>query len=339
MKRLWLLILPLLLLGCSPERPTLHIYSWANFFKQDLLDEFEKRHNCHIVIDTYDSNESLFAKLRLGATGYDLILPSNYYVELMRDLDMLEPIQAAAVTNRSTIDPAIDAILDPALSLYGVPYMITYTGIGWRNDRLQIEDPSWNIFARQDLKSRMTMLNDPRETIAAALLYHGYDINSVHPVELEQAKNTVIAWKANLAKFENEQYKNGLASGEYLLVHGYSGDIVQAMNEDDHISFISPKEGFIAAVDFLSIPKNAPNQPLAYAFINFLLEEKPALENTLFTGLLVPIPHIYPHLSKIMKKTYKPFLHADTVKQMRLIKYLGEDTHIYNDLWDDIKAS
>jgi len=331
-------MISLTLLSCERKKPELHIYSWANFFTDKIITEFENRHDCHIVIDTYDSNESLFAKLKLGAAGYDLIIPSNYFMELMRDQDMLEPINQAAITNRSYVDPTFDAILDPALSEYGVPYMVTYTGIAWRNDRLANIDPSWNIFANTTLRGRMTMLNDPRETIAVGLLYHGFNVNTLNPAELQAAQNTIISWKKNLAKFENEQYKNGLASGEYLVVHGYSGDIIQVMQEDSKISFASPKEGITATVDFLSIPKGAKNINLAHAFINYLYETEPSLQNTIFTGLLVLNKHIYNKLPKMMIDLYEPFFNPVTLQHVQFIRYLGEDTQAYNVVWDNIKA-
>ena len=336
---LYLLVFCLAFVSCGTQKPELHIYCWANFFADPLIIEFEKRHDCRVVIDTYDSNESLFAKLRLGAAGYDLIVPSNYFVEFMRDEAMLEPINASAITNRSYVDQAIDAILDPALSQYGVPYMVTYTGIGWRNDRLHISDPSWNIFADKSFRGRMTMLNDPRETIGIGLLYHGFSVNTLDQNELEIAKKTILGWKKNLAKFENEQYKNGIASGEYLVVHGYSGDIVQVMHDDARVSFAAPKEGITATVDFLCIPTGAKNKDLAHAFINYLYETDTSLQNTIYTGLLVPNKHIYNKLPLLIQNIYAPFLQPSRMKQIQFIRYLGEDTQIYNRIWDDIKAT
>ena len=126
---------------------------------------------------------------------------------------------------------------------HSVPYMITNTGIAYLKSKVKDFEPSWAMFDRADLKGRMVMLNDMRETIGAALKFLGYSLNTRNEEELAKARDVVLGWKKNLAKFENEQYKSGLASGEFLLVHGYSGDILQVQAENPDVAFAMPREG------------------------------------------------------------------------------------------------
>ncbi|HQG45996.1 MAG TPA: spermidine/putrescine ABC transporter substrate-binding protein, partial [bacterium] len=222
-----------LLAGCKSASTDLHLYTWADYIKPELVQQFEQTNGCKIIIDTFDSNEGMYAKLKAGATGYDLITPSSYMAKIMYGQEMLQPLDHARLPNLANIDPDYLRIaIDPGMK-YSVPYMITYTGIGYLKDRVVDIQPTWKMFERPDLKGRMTMLNDMRETIGAALKYLGYSLNSVDDTQLAAARAVVIGWKKNLAKFENEQYKTGLASGEFHLVHGYSGDILKVKEENE----------------------------------------------------------------------------------------------------------
>ncbi len=169
------------------------------------------------------------------------------------------------------------------------------TGIAYLKSKVADFEPSWAMFDREDLKGRMTMLNDMRETIGAALKFLGYSLNTTDAEELARAKEVVLSWKKNLAKFENEQYKTGIASGEFLLVHGYSGDILQVQAENADIAFAMPREG---TVDLRATTWSSPRRPrksgLAHAFINFLHDPAVAAENTEFIQYLCPNKDAYP---------------------------------------------
>lgn len=336
----YLLLLPLLLLSsCGSKQNELRIYSWADYIKPELVEQFEKEHNCRVVIDTFDSNESMYAKLHLGAGGYDIMVPSNYFLEIMQKNDMLQTINKDALPNLAHLSPSIQKLIDKKMMRYGVPYMMTPTGLAWRKDRLVGFEPSWTIFSLKSLKGRMTMLNDPREAIGAALKMHGYSVNTVDKAELEEAKQQLISWKQQLAKFESEQYKNGIASGEYVIVQGYSGDVLQVMEENEAVSFGLPKEGTTTSIDFLVIPKDSHKVALAHEFINFLYEPKTAAANMDFTCYLCPNVEGLTLIDPRLKTIFSQFLDDDTLMKIELIKDLGADGQAYNRVWDEVKAA
>ena len=117
----YVLALCLLLCSCGSKKPQLHIYSWADYIKPELVEQFEKKHDCIVVIDTFDSNESMYAKLRLGAGGYDIIVPSNYFLEIMQARDMLQPINKEALPNLQYLSPKITRLVDKESMRVGVP--------------------------------------------------------------------------------------------------------------------------------------------------------------------------------------------------------------------------
>ena len=217
--------------------------------------------------------------------------------------------------------------------------MMTPTGLSWRNDRLNAFDPSWNIFSDSSLKHRMTMLNDPREAIGAALKYLGCSANTTSADELERAKNQLIQWKQNLAKFESEQYKNGIASGEYIVVQGYSGDILQVMQENDKVSFGLPKEGTTTSIDFFVIPKDAQKVALAHEFINYLYAPQNAASNMNFTCYLCPNTEALNLVNPRLKTLFQEFLAEEALQKIEIIHDLGAASSLYNKTWDEVKGA
>lgn len=325
--------------GCRRQAPELRVYTWADYFKPELLQRFEKQQGCRIIIDTFESNESMYAKIRAGAGGYDVLTPTSYFVKILKKQGYLRALDHRLLPNLIHVDPDYLRIaMDPRME-YSVPYMLTNTGIAYRKSKVKDFTPSWKMFYQGALKGRVTMLNDMRETIGAALKYLGYSINSRDLKELEAARDVVIAWKKNLAKFESEQYKNGIASGEFLMVHGYSGDLLQVKSENEDVEFFIPVEGTSVSCDDLVIAKNARDVGLAHAFINFLHDPAVAAENTNFLSYVCPNKTSYPMVSEKLRKNPAVFLPDEVKARCEVIDDLGADTAKYNRIWDDIKAA
>jgi spermidine/putrescine transport system substrate-binding protein len=324
---------------CGGNKPVLHVYAWADYFKPDLISRFEKEQGCRVLIDTFDSNEAMYAKLRAGAGGYDILTPTSYMVSLMNSQGMVLKLDHRRLPNLVHVDPeylklAIDKTMD-----HSAPYMIVNTVIAYLKSRVRDFRPSWSMFDRADLRGRMTMLNDMRETIGAGLKYLGYSINTTSARELAEAREVVVRWKKNIAKFENEQYKTGVASGEFLVVQGYSGDILQVQKENSDVDFAVPREGTVISVDDLVIPKGAPRPDLAYAFINFWHDPRVAAENTTFLKYLCPNRDAYALLGEDLRKNPGVFMDPEVRARSEIIAELGPANALYTETWDAIKAA
>lgn len=333
----WISLL-LFLCSCNTSSdPVLHIFTFSDYILPALIEQFEKQYHCRVVIDTYDTNESMYAKLKLGGSNYDLLVPSNYYLEVMQQQKMVQPLDSEKLPNLKNLDPTYLKLMGH--SQFGIPYLVSTTGIAYRRDRVENFEPSWNIFSKKSLKGRMTLLNDVREVLGAALIYLGYSVNTKNREEIEKATQLVIEWKQNIAKFESEQYKNGIASGEFLVVQGYSGDILQTIQENPQIAFIYPKEGALLTIDYLAISQDVKQLDLAYQFINYLLEPKVAAANMEFTRYLAPNQAAYPLLSDELRTNSTLFPSQETVEKLQPIRYVSEATPLYNQAWDKIKSA
>ena len=333
------LITPLLLNELFKSKRTLYLYMWSAYIKPELIEQFQRDHNCRVVIDTYDSNEAMYTKLKFGGSGYDIIFPSNYFLDLMASQDMMLPLNEQRIPNRTHVDwPFLKKLGLPKTSI-GIPYMASFSGIAWRTDRLSHEPDSWGVFGNQELKGRMTMLNDMRETLGAGLLFLGYSANSESPDEIAKAGDLISHWKHELATLESEQYKNGIANAEYLVVHGYSGDCLQVARVSKNIGFSYPKEGSLVAVDYAAIMKSSHDPKLAHAFLNFLLEPKVAAENMEFTNYRCVNSEARQLLPEDLQSSH--FLYPEVYRDARfecLFPVTSARKH-YIKAWDEVKAA
>jgi spermidine/putrescine transport system substrate-binding protein len=327
------------LVSCSKNERQLHLYCWSSYIKPELIERFEQEFDCQVILDTFDSNESMYTKLRIGHSGYDIIVPSSYFIPLLESQNLLEPIDWEKVPNAQHLDRNWLASYNISATDKSMPYMMSITGLAYRKDKLSLITPSWRMLERRDLKGRMTMLNDIREVFGAALKALGFSANTLDEAEIKQAENLIISWKANLAKFESEQYKNGVASAEYLLVQGYSGDILQVMEENEEVQFLIPLEGTTISCDHLVIPKGAPQKELAEAFLNFLYDPEVAAENMEYLRYFSPNQAAYPLLNEALKNSPSFFLPKFLDDKSEVIEDIGPHILKYSRAWDRVKAA
>lgn len=327
-----------LISGCGPAKPALNVYMWSDYIDMDLVREFEKQNDCKVVIDIFDSNEFMYSKLKAGGTGYDVILPTTYMAKVMFDQNMLEKLDHSKLPNLKYINPKYlaDLALDKKME-YSVPYMLGFTCVAYNKEKCGTLPETWDVFSNEKFAGKMTLLNDHRETIGAALFFLGKSMNDTNDADLAKAKEVLLKWKKNLAKFDNELYKVGIQSGEFLVVQGYSGDLFQVFAEAPNLTYMCPKEGISMSCDDWVIPATAKNKELAYKFINFICEPKNAAKNMEFTCYSAPIPEARKYVSEENKNHPGMFLPDDLYKRGELIRDLGEDNAKFNALWDAVK--
>jgi len=329
------------LVGCSEKKKELHLYNWVDYVSPEAIERFETEYNCKVVMDYFDSNEAMYAKLKAGATGFDVVFPSSYQSKIMDAEGMLMHLDKSKLPNLKHMDAdflkftAVDKKM-----VYSVPYMTGATVIAYRESKVPNFKPTWDMFLREDLKGRMTLLNDMREVIGAALIKLGYSVNSTNEAELAQAEALVKLWKPNIAKFENEGYKAGIGSGEFVLVHGYAGDLMQVIeeNEDYDIKLAIPEEGTPVWVDDMVILKDAPDAELAYAFVNFMYDPEISKLNMEFNYIQCPNKDAYSLVDPEISGNPILFLPEKIRAKSEQILDVGKDLPKYTKVWDQIKS-
>ena len=333
------LLTPLALNELFKSKRTLYLYMWSAYIKPELIERFQNEHGCRVVIDTYDSNEAMYTKLKFGGSGYDIIFPSNYFLDLMASQEMLLTLQESKIPNLAFVDWEFLKQLRLSKTDVGIPYMASFSGIAWRKDRLSKEPDSWAIFGDPELQGRMTMLNDMRETLGAGLLFLGYSANTTSPDEIAKAGALVSSWKRQLAKLESEQYKNGIANAEYLVVQGYSGDCLQVARSSKNVGFAYPKEGSVVSVDYAAIMKSSHDPELAHLFLNFLLDPKAAAENMEFTNYRCVNSEARNVLPPELRSSSLLYPEVTGAVRFECLFSVGPARKYYIKAWDEVKAA
>jgi len=273
----------------AEEEKKLNFYNWDTYIGETTLDDFRKATGIVVRMDLFADNDELMAKLKGGNPGYDVIVPTNDYVERMIKAGMLMPLDHDKIPNFEHFEERFkDAKFDPGRK-YSVAYMWGTVGIGYRPSRVKGTPDSWKVLYDSDeYAGRIALLADAGTVIGIAQKYLGYSFNDTDPKHVEEAVQLIIRNKKNIKTFAPDNGQDLLASGEVDLVQEWNGDILQVMEEDEDIGFVVPKEGGILWQDCLCIPKGAPHPENAHAFINFLCDPKIAAQNALYIQYATP---------------------------------------------------
>jgi spermidine/putrescine-binding protein len=252
------------------------LYNWSEYIDPDLLTAFADQYDVTVTETVYDSNETMLAQIQTGQ-AYDVIVPSDYMVTIMIQDGLIHELQRDAIPNLANLDPTFaDPAFDPG-GRYSAAYQWGTTGLAVDMEVVGEDfEPSWGLVFDPELSGQVgsiSMLNDPRETMGAALKYLGYSLNSTSLDELQEAADLVAA--APITKFDSLQYTDDLLAGEVAVSHGFSGTFFFAIDEvdgwDRYVYFV-PEEGGTVWVDNMAIPTNAEHPCTAHTFINFLLD-------------------------------------------------------------------
>ncbi len=324
--------------GCRKgEGKVLYLYNWTYYTPDSVIKKFEKEYGVKVVYDDYASNEDMYAKLKAGGSGYDIVIPSGDYVSIMESQDMLEKIDIAKIPNAKYIKPEClaKATYDPNMN-YSVPYYMGAAGVAVNKAKVGQFEESWNIFGRKDLAGRMSMLDDMREVLGDALAYLGYSVNTTNQAELDQAYKLVNEqWKPNLVKFDAEGFAKSFATGEFWVVQGYAEAVFAEVPPEmrDQVAFFIPKkEGGPMYIDSMCIPKGAKNIELAHQFINFIL--RPDIYAEFLDSFGFPAT-IHTEAASLQKVT--PLYSADALVNCEVKNDLGENLEQYNQVWQKIR--
>lgn len=334
----------------------LSVYNWADYIDEEILANYEAEFGVKIVYDTFASNEDLLAKMQAGATGYDVIMPSDYMVSIMIDLDLLAGIDTSKLSNVGNMDKQfMDAPFDPG-NKHCVPYQWGTTGLGYRagNEYFEANEPtSWAYLfdpakLEQYSDGGINVLNDPRELTAAAAIYLGFDPNTGDKAELDQVLELILAAKPYWKTFNSEDYPTSLlVPDEVVLSHGWSGSIAQAYyatldeeTEDGNWYYAIPEEGAVKWLDNICIPKASERYDTAVHFMNYLLDAEVGAAITNYVYYASPNEAAKEFILPEILEDTSIFPPDEVVSKLHwLTEASDEVTRLYDELWTAVKAS
>ena len=325
----------------SEEEKALTFYNWDTYIGPDTLSEFKDATGISVKMDLFADNDELFAKLRGGNPGYDVIVPTNDYVERMIAANMLMQLDHDKIPNFANIEKRFqDATFDPGRK-YSLPYMWGTIGIGYIKSEVEEAPDSWKwLYDSDTYAGRMSLLGDAQNVIQAALKYLGYSLNTKDPAQIKQAEELIIAQKPRIKVFADDNGQDLLASGEVVLAQEWNGDILQVMAEDDELNYAAPKEGGLLWQDCLAIPVGAPHPENAHKFLNFINEPKVNAEIAKTIQFATPNAAALKLMPDSYTKNPVIFPPEKALDKYEAGLYQGEEvTRLYDEAWTRINAA
>jgi len=286
----------------AAEEKILNVYNWSDYIDPAVIEGFQRETGIAVNYDVFDSNEVLETKLLAGNSGYDVVVPSAYFLERQIQAGVFRKLDPSRLPNRSNLDPGLRervAAHDPD-NQHAVIYMWGTTGIGYNAEKVRAVMPdaptdSWDLVFDPEIVSRfrdcgVSVLEDPTDIVGTTLLWLGKDPNSQSEDDLKLAEEALLAIRPFLRTISSSQYIEDLANGEICIAVGYSGDVLQARDRaaeagtEADIRYVIPKEGALMWFDTLAIPADARHPLNAHAFIDYLLRPDVAAANSNFVS-------------------------------------------------------
>ena len=336
----------------SADGGELYVYNWGEYIDEDVISQFEEETGITVVYDLFETNEEMYPVIEAGAVNYDVVCPSDYMIQKMRENDLLAELNFDNIPNIDQIDPAymeMSQAFDPE-NKYSVPYCWGTVGILYNTkllDELGVPAPTkWADLWDERLSGEILMQDSVRDAFMVALKKDGYSMNSESKDELEQAKQELIDQKPLVQAYVIDQVRDKMIGGEAAVGVIYSGEMLYIQDEvanlglDYDLKYVIPEEGTNLWLDSWVIPKNAKNKENAEKWIDFMC--RPEIAKANFEYITYPTPNkgAFELLDEDMQNNKAVFPDIDSLKDSEVYKYLGDDTDaIYNELWKEVKAN
>jgi len=348
-------ILAVIAAGCNsdslPETPTeaspkdagnriLRVYNWDTYIDPDILTDFEQKYDVKIEYMVFDSDDDVVSELESGATDrYDLIVPSDFNVSVLRSKRLLAPLDKESIPNFVNIDPLfVSPVFDPA-NRYCAPYQWGTVGIGYDIDATGEEIDSWADFFNPAYAGRVAMLDDDRTTMGIILILLGYSPNTTNAGEIAEAAEFLKTQRELGLAITGDESQDLLLDGSYDLVLEWSGDIFQLMAENSNIRYTIPAEGSIIWVDNMCIPADAPNKAMAEQFIDYILDPEVGAILSNYVQYGTPNKESLP-LINVFDLNNPAIYPPDSVRDRLffLVDVNLAAAEVYNQAWEEILA-
>ena len=330
----------------------LYVYNWGEYIDEDVIDQFEEETGIKVIYDMFETNEEMYPVIEAGGVNYDVVCPSDYMIQKMRENDLLAEINFDNVPNLDQIDPTyleMSKSFDPE-NKYSVPYTWGTVGILYNTKRLEelgMDVPTkWSDLWDERLDGEILMQDSVRDAFMVALKKDGYSMNSDNEDELQQAKQDLIDQKPLVQAYVIDQVRDKMIGGEAAIGVIYSGEMLYIQNEvkdlglDYDLKYVIPEEGTNLWIDSWVIPKNAKNKENAETWIDFLCRPEIAKQNFDYITYSTPNKGAFDLLDEEIQNNKALFPDIDSLKDSEVYEYLGDEVDaVYNELWKEVKSN
>ncbi len=323
---------------------TMKLYITGEYLGEDVISNFEKEFGVDVIIEYFDSNEMMYTKLQAG-DAYDVVIPSDYMIERLMQLEMLQELDLSLIPNLENLSSAVqDLSFDPD-NTYSVPYFWGSVGIVYNHENVDpadVEEQGYGVLLNTDYAGQIYVYDSERDSFMMAFKNLGYSMNTDDPEEIQAAYEWLLQMNSTMEPaYVTDEVIDGMINGYKDIAVVYSGDATVILDENEEMSFWMPMEGTNIWYDCMVVPKNAENPLLAHEFINYMLTYEAAYDNSEYVG------YTSPHAEVEEEMSTSEDLYAENPAYMPRIGYEKDEVFTYNDkqkkalseLWIKVKAA
>ncbi|MCY9806465.1 ABC transporter substrate-binding protein [Lentilactobacillus senioris] len=317
----------------------LNLYNWGDYIDPNLLTKFQKETGYHVNVETFDSNEAMYTKVKQGGTSYDLTIPSEYMVEKMRDDHLLIPLDHSKLTGFNNYGKDyLNKSFDPH-NQYSLPYFWGTLGIIYNDQLIKKNSVThWNQLWNPKYKDQIMLIDSARDIMGLSLISQDHSVNTTNSKELVAAKDKLDRLAPNVKAIVADEIKMYMAEGEAPLAVDWSGEAREMMDQNPHLHYVVPKEGSNMWFDNLVIPKTAKHFKAIYAFLNFMSQPQNAAQNAEYIGYATPNTAAYKLLPASTRNDQAFYPPESVIKHLQVYKNLSQaKVEEYNDLYLEFK--
>ncbi len=318
----------------------LYFYNWSEYIPSEVLEDFTKETGIKVIYSTYESNESMYAKLKTQGAGYDLVVPSTYFVSKMRKEGMLQEIDHSKLSHFKDLDPNyLNKPFDPG-NKFSIPYIWGATGIGINTDMLDKKSlKNWGDLWDAKWAGQLMLMDDAREVFHIALSKLGYSPNTTNPKEIKAAYRELKKLMPNVLVFNSDFPANPYLAGEVSLGMLWNGSAYMARQEGAPIQIIWPEKGTIFWMDSISIPAGAKDIEAAHKMIDFLLRPENAAKIALEIGYPTPVKTAHDLLPKEFANDPSIYPPQSVIDNGEWQDEVGEASVLYDEYFQKLKVN
>ena len=319
--------------------PQLNIYCWSTYISPRVVRGFEREFHCKVNYDLYDSNEALLAKVQAGNNDYDIVVPSDYMVEILIQQGLLAKLDKTKLpTAWANVDPRFLGLAFDPYNDYSVPYAWGTTGLAYRSDLVKENVDSWSVMFDPRYAGHILLLDDAREVFGMALKKLGYSLNSTNPEEIRQARDLLIRQKPLVKGYNSSNFEQDLVAADAWIAQAYNGNLTFAIRDEPRIQYVIPKEGCTISVDCACVPRRAPHKDLAMAFLNYFHRAEVVGEFINDSGFNVPNRFASRDVERWILAEPAIFPRPASLVHCEFMRDVGPAIALYDRYWTEIKA-
>ncbi len=314
------------------------IYNWGDYIDPDLLDEFTAETGIQVDYQTFDSNESMYTKIKQGGTTYDIAVPSEYMISKMIEEGMLLPLDYSQIKGMENLgEEFIDQSFDPG-NKYSVPYFWGTLGIIYNSAMVDEAPLEWEDLWKEEYRNNIMLIDGAREGMGIGLQTLGYSLNSNNPKELQEAADKLYELTPNIKAIVADEIKGYMIQEEAAVAVSFSGEASEMLDGNEDLVYVVPSKGSNLWFDNIVIPKTAKNIDGAHAFINFMLRPENALRNAEYIGYSTPNDVAKDMLDQETRDDQAFYPSGQTLDNLEVYDNLGKELlGDYNDLYLQFK--